>query len=70
MNCGERVSNEKIVPTSIGQGFLASKAANASQPGASLHGGKVLWRKIRGNAMHIFIPTFSGGIARLNRRKD
>ena len=30
----------------------------------------MLWRKIRGNAMHIFILTSLDGIARLNRRKE
>ena len=40
MNCGKRVSNKKIVPTSIGQGFLTSKAVSAIEPEASLDGGE------------------------------
>ena len=73
MNCGKRVSNKKIVPTSIGQGFLTSKAVSAIEPEASLDGGKSALTENSGQCyahIHSDIPSFSGGFARLNRRKE
>ena len=70
MNCGK---DEKIVPTSIGQGFLASKAVSAIEPEASLDGGKSALTENSGQCyahIHSDIASFSGGFARLNRRKE
>ena len=57
----------------IGQGFLASKAVSAIEPETSLDGGKSALAENSGQCyahIHSDIASFSGGFARLNRRKD